>query len=309
MKITVRRHPGTPTDADTIETTYVVEHPKEVSYKRGYSDDRITIEPEGAATVDIEHAYNGVKFATADGEWLAVSMRDSGFEVHYWGDFGDIGFDGGWWEFKNSHVRSMTRPNEPLLGYATNRQLIEELNCRWSMGSTHPNYSTMTADQFGTDEYTVGDLTVAATPAPEWTKEPRPLQVDEDGNITGYIALAEDWRDPDKDAHPTHHDPMWEVPDEPWTPDQTKCYTCDGEGVTEPDQHDHPDHGTCPACGGTGLADQPGDQLMTAVFQAVGSASMCWEHIDRAGVFHSERAKWVGDGLLAWLRENGWHKG
>ena len=55
---------------------------------------------------------------------------------------------------------------EPLLGYATNRQLIEELQTRWSMGSTHPDYSTMTSDRFGTDEYTTGEFTVAATPAP-----------------------------------------------------------------------------------------------------------------------------------------------
>jgi hypothetical protein len=29
------------------------------------------------------------------------------------------------------------------LGYATNRELIDELQCRWEMGSTHPDYSTM----------------------------------------------------------------------------------------------------------------------------------------------------------------------
>jgi len=72
-------------------------------------------------------------------------------------------------------------------------------------------------------------------------------------------------------------DSLLDVPDEPWTPDIED--------------------------------DRPGDQLITAVFQAVGSASMCWEHVDRAGVFLTDRAKWVAEGLIDWLHENGWHKG
>lgn len=38
--------------------------------------------------------------------------------------------------------------------------------------------------------------------------------------------------------------------------------------------------------------------LAEAVFQALGAASMCWEHVDKAGVFQSERAKAIGDALL-----------
>jgi hypothetical protein len=37
------------------------------------------------------------------------------------------------------------------------------------------------------------------------------------------------------------------------------------------------------------------------VMQALGAASVCWEHVDRAGVFDSTRAKAVGDALLAAL--------
>jgi hypothetical protein len=34
------------------------------------------------------------------------------------------------------------------------------------------------------------------------------------------------------------------------------------------------------------------------VYQALGGASMCWEHVDRAGVFLSERALEVGERLI-----------
>lgn len=37
------------------------------------------------------------------------------------------------------------------------------------------------------------------------------------------------------------------------------------------------------------------------VFQALGSASMCWEHPERAGVFDSTRAAVIGDVLMAHL--------
>jgi hypothetical protein len=43
--------------------------------------------------------------------------------------------------------------------------------------------------------------------------------------------------------------------------------------------------------------------LATAVFQALGAASACWDNLEGAGVFESERARAVGDALLAFLRE------
>lgn len=46
------------------------------------------------------------------------------------------------------------------------------------------------------------------------------------------------------------------------------------------------------------------DGIQSAIFQALGAASMCWERIEDAGVFDSTRAKWVGDGLMEWLREH-----
>ena len=36
-----------------------------------------------------------------------------------------------------------------------------------------------------------------------------------------------------------------------------------------------------------------------AVFQALGAASVCWEDMSGTGVFQSERAKQIGDTLLA----------
>lgn len=51
--------------------------------------------------------------------------------------------------------------------------------------------------------------------------------------------------------------------------------------------------------------------LEELVFQALGAASMCWENPAGAGVFESDRAKEIGDELLARLREReavaAWH--
>lgn len=43
--------------------------------------------------------------------------------------------------------------------------------------------------------------------------------------------------------------------------------------------------------------------LSSAVFQALGGASTCWEAIEHAGVFDSTRAKEIGDALLAYIEE------
>lgn len=54
--------------------------------------------------VEIRETFLGVLFVTEDGEHLAVSMRDNGFEVHYTGIFGSKGFDAGWFDFKAGNV-------------------------------------------------------------------------------------------------------------------------------------------------------------------------------------------------------------
>lgn len=43
--------------------------------------------------------------------------------------------------------------------------------------------------------------------------------------------------------------------------------------------------------------------LESAVFQALGAASVCWEQMSGTGVFHSDRAKQIGDALLAFIEE------
>lgn len=53
----------------------------------------------------IKDAFLGVKFETAEGEELSVSMRDGGFEVTYSADFGENGFDRGISEFKNGKIK------------------------------------------------------------------------------------------------------------------------------------------------------------------------------------------------------------
>ena len=40
------------------------------------------------------------------------------------------------------------------------------------------------------------------------------------------------------------------------------------------------------------------------IMQAMGEASMCWSNIDGAGIFDSEKAKQIGDNLVAYLRNN-----
>lgn len=47
------------------------------------------------------------------------------------------------------------------------------------------------------------------------------------------------------------------------------------------------------------------ESVETAVFEALGAASTCWDSLDGAGVFHSERAKAIGDALYKRIREAG----
>lgn len=39
------------------------------------------------------------------------------------------------------------------------------------------------------------------------------------------------------------------------------------------------------------------------VFQALGAVSVCWEDIDKAGIFESERAREIGHALMAKIEE------
>lgn len=45
--------------------------------------------------------------------------------------------------------------------------------------------------------------------------------------------------------------------------------------------------------------------LEEAVFQALGAASACWDNLEGAGVFESDRAKAIGDALMARIRQAG----
>lgn len=44
--------------------------------------------------------------------------------------------------------------------------------------------------------------------------------------------------------------------------------------------------------------------IESAVFQALGAASTCWENLEAAGVFDSTRCKEIGDALVEWLTDN-----
>lgn len=43
--------------------------------------------------------------------------------------------------------------------------------------------------------------------------------------------------------------------------------------------------------------------LESAVFQALGAASTCWDHPEGAGVFHSDEARNIGEKLLKFIKE------
>jgi hypothetical protein len=43
------------------------------------------------------------------------------------------------------------------------------------------------------------------------------------------------------------------------------------------------------------------ETIEEAVFRALGAASTCWEDLSGTGIFDSDRAKAIGDGLLAFI--------
>jgi len=50
------------------------------------------------------------------------------------------------------------------------------------------------------------------------------------------------------------------------------------------------------------LAPVP-DDLMELINRTVGAASMCWDHVERAGIFDSTRAKQIADSLAKELSD------
>ena len=160
MKIQIRRHPG----ARSTDSTFDLD-----------ANGQVTVIDTQASHVVLEETFVGPIFKTADGACLAVFMRDDGFEANCWHQDPAIAIDpegglpSGAVMFSVSpgrglHVFSQGTPivqsgfgpfpreeqKEAMLGYATNRELLTELECRCSMGSTHPDYSTMTSDLFPT---------------------------------------------------------------------------------------------------------------------------------------------------------------
>lgn len=46
-------------------------------------------------------------------------------------------------------------------------------------------------------------------------------------------------------------------------------------------------------------------ELETAVFEALGAASACWDNLEGAGVFESTRCKQIGEELLEYFKAKG----
>jgi hypothetical protein len=45
----------------------------------------------------------------------------------------------------------------------------------------------------------------------------------------------------------------------------------------------------------------PDTTVREVIFASLGAASACWDHLEGAGVFESDRCKRIGDEVLAWL--------
>ena len=45
------------------------------------------------------------------------------------------------------------------------------------------------------------------------------------------------------------------------------------------------------------------DDLMELIYRTIGAASMCWDHVERAGIFDSTRAKQIADSLAKELSD------
>lgn len=72
-----------------------------------------------------------------------------------------------------------------------------------------------------------------------------------------------------------------------------------------------------PTFDNTGLWEEPwtpakreGEEIPISqiVQEAVGSASMCWENVNKAGIFNSERAQWVAGGAIAAIERVMWEQ-
>lgn len=59
--------------------------------------------------VEIQKAFNGLALVCPTGERIDVLMQDSGFQLHYHADFGEKGFDAGWFVFQNGVVTDFSR--------------------------------------------------------------------------------------------------------------------------------------------------------------------------------------------------------
>lgn len=52
------------------------------------------------------------------------------------------------------------------------------------------------------------------------------------------------------------------------------------------------------------IRGEDGPDPVSAVYQAIGAASMCWESMAGTGVFDDGQAHAIAEGLVAYLREN-----
>ncbi|MCJ7726655.1 MAG: hypothetical protein MUP76_09755 [Acidimicrobiia bacterium] len=81
MRIEIHRHPGTPVGNPTLDVE-VMELDDDARAKV------VEVHPESASRVVLREVFNAVTLITADGETLAINMRDSGYECAY--QCGDI---------------------------------------------------------------------------------------------------------------------------------------------------------------------------------------------------------------------------
>jgi hypothetical protein len=78
--------------------------------------------------VKIREAYIGVEFITNGGAILSVSMRDDGFEVHYFGRSEGFYFDSGRIECKNQVISRMFPEGKELPDEVFLKAIFEDEN-------------------------------------------------------------------------------------------------------------------------------------------------------------------------------------
>lgn len=103
-----------------------------IDYKHSETQEPYGIDVSGV-NIELREVFNGVTFVADGGERLSISMRDYGFEAHYYREETELyeAFDAGWFRFSAGAVND-DKPepdNEPMSLAVRGPSLDERLDC------------------------------------------------------------------------------------------------------------------------------------------------------------------------------------